>query len=338
MDRNVESCAASSAAAVRLRGALVIWTRRVVAVVSSLGAVAATLALLNLDSTSSTRLTSAQRATPTTSTTAKPVPDIALVGASTTTIAPLPVDIAARARPRQASASSQKSPVVDVAGVSSERAAGGAGNSGHGPDADAGPDAGRGAGVDLPRDITLAGPTHQIAHVASLGCRILLHSSPPGRMTRQVTRSDGPGGVVSMQITVLSKRAAASNLLHDCSFADLDGDARLDANETVVSYRNEGAVFAAAERGSRFTFQVTLDAAPTSRICGRSMRVARTGRFYLERSKLVCMENPPPVVPESASAVLLPLSGAAVVGVAIGSAAWRKRRKRGRGGDVGPTR
>ncbi len=40
-----------------------------------------------------------------------------------------------------------------------------------------------------------------------------------------------------------------------------------------MSYRNEGAVSAAAEGGSRFTFQVTLDAAPTSRICGRSMRV-----------------------------------------------------------------
>lgn len=319
-----------------------IWTRRVVAVVSSLGAVAATLALLNLDSTSSTRLTSAQRATPTTSTTAKSVPDIASIGASTTTIAPMPVDIAARSRPGRASASSQKSPVVDVAGVTSGRAAGGAGNPGHGPDADAdaGPDAdaGRGAGVDLPRDITLAGPTHQIAHVAGLGCRILLHSSPPGKMTRQVTRSDGPGGVVSMQITVLSKRAPASDLVHDCSFADLDGDARLDGDETVVSYRNEGAVFAAAEGGSRFTFQVTLDAAPTSRICGRSMRVARTGRFYLERSKLVCTVNPPPVVPESASAVLLPVSGAVVVAVAVGSAAWRKRRKLGRGGDVGPTR
>ena len=126
-----------------------------------------------------------------------------------------------------------------------------------------------------------------------------------------------------------SDRPAAANMLLDCMFVDRDGDARLGDNETLVSYLNEGAVFIAATGGSRYSFTVSLNAAPEHRICGRSMRVERAGSGYLDRSEMFCALNPPPVIAENGNAILLPLSGAAVVAVALGGAAWRRRRRMG---------
>lgn len=181
-----------------------------------------------------------------------------------------------------------------------------------------------------PLHVQYLGPSMEDHGRAADECVALLQGQARGGLTKQVVRTDGPGDVATLRITLTSgARAAAVDVARDCIFVDTNNNGRFDANETLVVYYNSGANFVGAgATASAYALTVSLDARPVDRICDRAQRVHQGApATFDDRSELVCVVAPTVVVSESGNAALLPISAAViVVGVLLGGMWWRRRQ------------
>lgn len=153
------------------------------------------------------------------------------------------------------------------------------------------------------------------------GCRLLLGTHAKG-LTKTVARTD-ESGVAILHITLTSGGPPGVHSVRDCGFVDADLNGKPGRGETMISYLNNAAVFAPAGGGSVFTFTMAVDAQPTDRICDRARR---SGAGGLERTAVVCVGGPDPVLAESHTPAVLVVGGTGMAAAALFVTSRARRR------------
>ena len=123
-------------------------------------------------------------------------------------------------------------------------------------------------------------------------------------------------GTFTLTYELTSPRPDGTSRVRDCAWVDQIANGQHDQGEPLFGTDDKDAVFA----GGKTTISITVQALAGDTVCDRAARSDDTpSPGYTDKSNVPChrLGDPPPVIPEAPLAILLPMSAAALIGVAF---------------------
>ena len=148
-------------------------------------------------------------------------------------------------------------------------------------------------------------------------CNGVLNGQGGGPLTKTfVAEQNNNDGTFTLTYELTSPRPDGTSRVRDCAWVDQIANGQLDQGEPLFGTDDKNAVFA----GGKTTISITVQALAGDTVCDRAARSgdAPGAPGYTDKSNVLChrLGDPPPVIPEAPLALLLPMSAAALLGVA----------------------